>query len=866
MKNNFKFLFFAVTFLYSAITIAQSTVSGSVTDAEINGPLPSANILEKGTSNGTTSDFDGNFSLRTQSTSGEIIISYVGYGSVTLPFSGDKDFGSISLAPDNSLEEIVIVGKGVIDLAEDRETPVAVSTIRKQEIQERAVGNVELPEIIKYTPSTFVSRQTGFGDGALTLRGFDDSNTAVLLNGQPINAQEDGRIFWSNWAGMADIANAVQVQRGLGSSKLAISSVGGTVNIVMKAAEKQQGGSIRFLTGNDSYFKGTAEYNTGINEKGWAFSFLLDHWQSHRKWGRGTFGQGQNYFVSAGYKPNESHSFNFLLTGAPQFHGQKWSQNEETTLNNPKFNQHWGFTEDFSDSHSGYSTNIDSERRNFYHKPVVNLNWDWTINDQSSLSSVIYASWGRGGGTGPRGNRIRNANGQLDYYAIEQANQAIGTGGFDSAESGYIRRASMNNHAWYGLVSNFNHNFSENLSFNVGTDLRFYTGDHFRQIANLYGLDAWAEDGVNYTDTFEADPWQALFNFADEDQRIDYDYSETINYQGIFTQLEYAKGNFSTFIQGAFSNQSYQREGRHVSEANPGESDKLSKTGFNIKGGFGFDLNDQNKLYFNAGYYSRQPYLDNIFTNIRGSNEFITPEVDNENITGFEAGYKLNAGSGFQAVFNFYYTDWDNRVLLSGGTVDLNPVPTPGDDSDDTNVNFFDRGVRQLHTGVELEVRTRPASWLSFGGFVSGGSWEFKDSSTRDVYNDDTGAFISTTEGVDRDGVKVTRAPQFTAGLNSKVTLTDALSIDGNMKFYGNHYVNEIDFDTTPQTENVGKIDPFHLVDFGLTYKLNLGDNDIVIRSNVFNVFDKRGIQDTDAFGFFPITGRTFNASVKYAF
>jgi hypothetical protein len=88
----------------------------------------------------------------------------------------------------------------------------------------------------------------------------------------------------------------MQIQRGLGSSKLAISSVGGTVNIVMKAAEKQQGGSVRFLSGNDSYFKTTAEYNTGVNDKGWAFSFLVDHWQAHRSWARGTFGQGQNYF------------------------------------------------------------------------------------------------------------------------------------------------------------------------------------------------------------------------------------------------------------------------------------------------------------------------------------------------------------------------------------------------------------------------------------------------------------------------------------------------------------------------------------------------------------------------------------------
>src|SRR5690606_2365714 len=198
------------------------------------------------------------------------------------------------------LSESVIVAKGIIDLEEDRKTPVAVSTITKQEIQDKAVGNVEFPEILKNTPSVYVSGQAGgFGDGKMFLRGFDQSNTAYLLNGQPINGMEDGKMYWSNWSSMTDIANVIQVQRGLGSSKLAISSVGGTVNIVTKATEKHQGGMVRYVMGNDSYFKGTVAYDTGLKGK-WGFSMLVDYWQAHRKFARGTAGQGQSYFFSVG--------------------------------------------------------------------------------------------------------------------------------------------------------------------------------------------------------------------------------------------------------------------------------------------------------------------------------------------------------------------------------------------------------------------------------------------------------------------------------------------------------------------------------------------------------------------------------------
>src|SRR5690606_22718194 len=239
MKKTTRFLFVAVAVLFSVAAFAQSTLTGTVIDGDLNSPLPGANIIEKGTTNGVSSDFDGNFTLISEAGSGSIEISYVGYRTVTLTFSGDTNLGRIILTPDNSLDEVVIIGSGIVDLAEGRETPVAVSTIRAQEIQMKSAGNVEFGEALKNTPSIYVSNQAGgFGDSQIFLRGFDQTNTAYLLNGQPINGMEDGRMYWSNWSGMSDVANAVQIQRGLGASKLAISSVGGTVNIVSKTTER----------------------------------------------------------------------------------------------------------------------------------------------------------------------------------------------------------------------------------------------------------------------------------------------------------------------------------------------------------------------------------------------------------------------------------------------------------------------------------------------------------------------------------------------------------------------------------------------------------------------------------------------------
>jgi len=52
----------------------------------------------------------------------------------------------------------------------------------------------------------------------------------------------------------------------------------------------------------------------------------------------------------------------------------------------------------------------------------------------------------------------------------------------------------MNNHAWYGLLSNLSHDFSENFTASAGVDVRFYKGDHFRQVVDFYGLSGWTND------------------------------------------------------------------------------------------------------------------------------------------------------------------------------------------------------------------------------------------------------------------------------------------------------------------------------------------------------------------------------------
>ena len=209
---------------------------------------------------------------------------------------------------------------------------------------------------------------------------------------------------------------------------------------------------------------------------------------------------------------------------------------------------HYGYNNNFGYLNGQYI----SERTNFYHKPVANLNWDFNINETTQLSTVLYASWGRGGGTGNYGSGKRsisqlnpytgqNQSTYIDYDQI-YANNSADADGIGSS-SNYVIRASMNNHAWYGVVSNLKKEINKNLSVNFGLDLRTYNGDHYRQVSNFLGLNGWNESRFlrdnthiipnpntlpsasnTVTQSYNINPWYAFFNSASDKQKIDYDY------------------------------------------------------------------------------------------------------------------------------------------------------------------------------------------------------------------------------------------------------------------------------------------------------------------------------------------------------
>lgn len=824
---------------------SQTLVTGTVIDSELDSPLPGATVVIKGSSTGISTDFNGNFTLKSAD-SGVLIVSYVGYETLEVAFTPGQNLGILSLQPSSELLEGVMV---IASVAIDRKTPVAVSTIKATQIETK-LGTQEFPEILKSTPGVYATKSGGgFGDGRLNLRGFNSENVAVMINGVPVNDMENGRVYWSNWAGLSDVTSSMQVQRGLGASNLAVPSIGGTVNILSKTIDVESGGSITTSIGNDGYLKYGGTVSTGLMDNGFAAT-VSAHKISGDGYIDGTQFDGYNYFVNFSKKINDSHVLSFTSFGAPQRHGQRQNRSSIERYRNAesgnKFNPDWGIK-------NGSVVNIED---NFYHKSQTSLNHYWTINDQSSLSTAVYASWGTGGGGGTAGDdrdlfnvRLGGDDQPVDLDNIVKINRERGEQGLGSIA--YLR-ASRNDHEWYGVLSTYKSALSENISFLAGLDIRSYIGKHFSEVTDLLG------GSYVYEDSDANNPNRAI---KVGDKR-DYWNDGEVGWQGLFTQIEYNKDNLSAFVSGAISNTSYAR----VDYFNYTDDDPLQKTdkynfgGFSIKGGANLNLSETQNIFANIGYFEKAAGFRAVFQNY--DNEHINENAENQKIFSAELGYGFRSDKLF-ANINVYRTEWNDRTNTRNFT----------SDGIDYFVNLL--GVNAIHQGLEMDFVYRPNTKITLSGMASIGDWQWaNDVLDVQVYDEDQNA-VGSPINVFIDGLKVADAAQTTAAVGLDYKVSDDTSVLVDYNYFGDIYA---DFDPNNRTvDNIPqawKLPNYSTFDATIIHRFKLGSLDTSLIARVNNALDTEYIADardgndhnaetaTVWYGF----GRTFSLSTKIRF
>jgi iron complex outermembrane receptor protein len=811
---------------------AQQTIKGKVVDSLTNETLPGAVVSLKGTGVSTSTSSDGNFSIQAQDGAKVLVISYIGYNRKEVVLTkGKMNLGSISLSPSaNTMDEVAIIAN---NLAIDRKTPVALSTITAGRIEEKG-GQQEFPELLKSTPGVYATKGVGggFGDSRINIRGFQSANIAVLINGIPVNDMESGRVFWSNWAGLNDVTSSLQVQRGLGASKVAVPSIGGTMNITTKTTDAKKGGFIYQGLGSYGFNKTTFSYSTGLTDKGWAFSVM-----GSRNVGDGYVDglayEAYSYFFNVSKVINANHTISLTGFGAPQYHGSRFERFPlayyENAPQGNKFNPNYGILNGKEKTISG----------NFYHKPQVSLNHNWIIDETSSLSTALYGSIGSGGNEFPNdanlflNTRTGNKYTPVDLDAIVDLNTAA----TDGKAIAYLQ-SNRNDHKWGGLLSTYKKKLTDKIDLLAGLDLRDYKGIHYNSVRNLLGAE-YVLDVYSATPTTGASGGNINnpVNMAKTGDKIGFYNDGLVGWQGGFLQGEYSDGALSAFVSLSGSNTSYRRIDyfRYLNSDPLRKSKKVNFFGYQAKGGANYNIDQNHNVFANLGYFEKAPIFSAVFVNNQNTPN---PDATTEKILSYELGYGYRSQK-FSGNVNLYRTDWRDRTSIK--TIFDQP----------TN-QFYTAtltGVDALHQGLEADFKYTPVSGVTFNGMLSLGNWTWSNNIPQVVVTDVNGNPVKngTFGPIYTKGIKVGDSPQTTAALGVDFSVTPDLKIGADYNYFGNYYSSFIPTDLTKEDMKPWKVPSYSLLDVNAVFKFKFAGVGSSLFANVNNLLNVAYISDANA-------------------
>ncbi len=866
----YSYILLLMSILFTGILSGQTVVKGAVYDTNSHKPIENVQVIISKINLKTDTNSDGKFIIKLPQGNYVVHLEKENYQPKNIRITtGDKksiDLGIIYLeSKPEQLNPIIL--SNITDFITDNKKPVAATTLKKIDIKDETTDK-DLPEILNQAPSVYATKSGGgIGDSRINIRGFSQRNIAVLINGVPVNDMQTGWVYWSNWLNLPQISNTAQLQPGMGASKLAIPSVGGTINILTQSAAKQKGGEIDYTLTSYGLHKITAGYNTGILSNGLSASMQIG-----RIKGKGyvdmTGVDGYTYYFNLGYlSPNQKHQIMFNVIGGPQEHFQRnyapkladYLRFGDGLNPNIKYNSEWGYLKGKTYSWS----------KNYFHKPILSLNWDWFLNDQLQLSSVLYGMFGRGGGTGaigainyhyPNDPVYTDQNGQVRFDDIYNWNQGghvpdfgpdrtpDSNGNFiNKIDDGMSRYAFMNNHAWYGGLFNLKYIYNNALCGSIGLDLRTTSGKNTLTVNDVLGADGYLDNfDVNHPNrlikpqdfvpaTYDWNPFKSI----DPLKKIVFYNQANINWLGVFGQIQYNQNQWHGFLQAGLSHQGFQR----IDYFNLPEGQQKSKwvyiPGGNIKAGLGYNFAKRHYIFLNAGYFSKQPLYNAVFPNW-GSNQ-VADDLKNEKIYAAEAGYTYENERWYSKV-NVYYTIWKDRY------------ETVSDYINNQQVSGTLKNIQEIHKGIEWVNRLR-FNRLSIYQMLSVGNWSYKGNVNQvPLYN-----FQQQQVAVKNyylDGVKVGDAAQVSAAIKIAYRLNRHLRFYLAQQYFDKLYAKiDVGSFSNPQHQGSLKLPAYSLVNAGINYRFKIRKlAKVDLAFNVENLFDKTYISES-ASNIFPQAG-----------
>ena len=731
-----------------------------------------------------------------------------------------------------------------------KSSPLRLSTVSSDMIKEAASART-YPELLKSVPGLYATSESGsYGDARLNIRGFQQENIAILLNGVPISELTSGSMYWNNWMGLADATYAIQVQKGVGSSMLSDSSVGGSVNIMTSAPSENMEAEAGFSGSAFGTFKGYISYSSGILPRGWAFS-LMASYVGGKGYVDRTNVDSYAYMFSLSKILGKYNTLVFTSLGSPEKHEQRSARlsAEEVAVYGLKYNKNWGWRD-------GKPYNLN---KNNYFKPYFLLQHLYRKN-RVSMTNSLYLAIGDGGGRwseskGTPISSFRTADGQVDWTSALESNEWISPEGPSAMNVLSDFRAG---HTQAGAVVSAAVDVRKGWNIGAGMHYQYYSTWEHEVITDLLGADFWYEDyaSKSLAGTAGRNPVKRVGD------RVRTDNGRTIHHGTLYVSASYASeklnANLGLSVFGSMNRRwdSYNYYGGDI------RSDWVSGAGFSAKGGLLYKPSAGHSIYLNGGYYSRMPYFGTFFAS--GNNE-PSKDVRNErNILG-ELGYRYVYNRG-GVELTAYAAYWKNRTLMS------NPYKPKEEDES----RFMITGLDAFHYGAELEAFHNFTRWFRLSAWASIGDWRWKNNVSATIYDDYTSQPIETVN-VYCDGLPVGDAPQTQVGASAKFSLPAGFGISASWKFNDRMYA---DFDPADRTSADDmsasyRIPSYHLLDMTADWKHSFGKGfSLSVFASVSNLLDTMYIErgkdgashDLESFRGFWGFGRSFSFGLRMAF
>lgn len=737
-----KRLFYLLLLLCTSVGInAQSVIKGRIIAEDTKQPLKDALITIENTKHSMLTDANGRFRFTKikVSSNNTVVVQIQADGYKTL-LKGVKENDKII-----NLGEIVI-GRVPINATDGLNEAIQTITLDDADALNESASDQNVSSQLGGAKDLFNSL-TSYNWSAIRYRqrGYLNNYNEQYFNGVPFNELDDERVVFNAYGGLNDVTRNQQQYVGLEPSNFAFGDLAGAFNIDTRASVQRAQTKVSYMNTNRNYsHRLMVTHSSGMNQKGWAYSFSGSKRWAQEAYVPGTFMDAYAYFASVDKKFNNRHTLNLTFFGAPIKQGRSGPAIEEmfNLADSYYYNPYWGYQ-------NGEKRNA---RVRTTHSPTLILRHDFNISNNTSLMTSLSFQHERYSDSNldwfnapdPRPDYYSKLPSSADGEAqaatltdLLKNNEALRQIQWDNFyninRAGYVSLDNVYNNGkanqsiagnrakyvlydWHSdsrevnLNTNLQHQFSDHSQFAGGAALRYYKGEDFKQLKDLLGADFFLD-----VDQFALRNFPNNASFSQNDIRTPnrvvkvgdkYGFDYNIDVRSAFTwgQWSYSTSKFDYFVAAKGTVTSFWRTGLAQNGRFPdnslGKSEVANFFNYGTKGGITYKLDGRNYLNVYAGYMTKAPNSRDAFLAPRVRNQLV-PNLVSEKITTVEGAYNYRSPY-FSTSIKAYYTYFKDKIKA------LNFFS----DEDQAFVNYVAQGLDFRHTGIEAAVKAKPLSSL----------------------------------------------------------------------------------------------------------------------------------------------------------